>query len=93
MKATTLPHDLGQSRWLDSGEEFFYELALTRAADRFRPTWERTNGVDGWVSLEVLPLRTRRTASTLAAAESFVQSWNDLMDVNDTERAALEGAR
>src|ERR1700730_2829127 len=42
-----------------SGEALFFELALediTRAADLFRPVYERTNGVDGWVSLEVSPL-------------------------------------
>ena len=42
-----------------SGEELFFELALedlTRAADLFRPIYDRTNGVDGWVSLEVSPL-------------------------------------
>src|SRR5215831_9675 len=39
-----------------SGEALFFELALedlTRAADLFRPTYDRSNGVDGWVSLEV----------------------------------------
>src|SRR5262245_12757233 len=42
-----------------SGEELFYELALedlTRAADLFRPIHDRTDGVDGWASLEVSPL-------------------------------------
>src|SRR5215470_8968065 len=42
-----------------SGEKLFFELALedlTQAADLFRPTWDRTEGVDGWVSLEVSPL-------------------------------------
>jgi transaldolase len=36
-----------------SGEALFFELALddlTRAADLFRPIWDRTDGVDGWVS-------------------------------------------
>jgi len=54
-----------------SGEELFFELALddlTRAADLFRPIWDRTHGVDGWVSLEVSPLLAHDTASTLAAA-------------------------
>jgi len=57
-----------------SGEELFFELALEdlmRAADLFRPIWERTRGVDGWVSLEVSPLLARDTASTLAAAKSL----------------------
>ena len=55
-----------------SGEELFYDLALedlTRAADLFRPIWDRTNGVDGWVSLEVSPLLAYDTASTLGAAK------------------------
>src|SRR5258708_39163600 len=57
-----------------SGEDLFFELALedlTRAADLFRPIYERTNGVDGWVSLEVSPLLAYDTASTLAAAKSL----------------------
>jgi transaldolase len=56
-----------------SGEELFFELALedlTRAADLFRPIYDRTNGVDGWVSLEVSPLLAHDTSSTLAAAKS-----------------------
>ena len=57
-----------------SGEALFFELAiedLTRAADLFRPIWDLTNGVDGWVSLEVSPLLAYDTASTLAAAKSL----------------------
>jgi transaldolase len=57
-----------------SGEDLFFELALedlTRAADVFRPTWERTRGVDGWVSLEVSPLLVHDTAGTLAAARAL----------------------
>src|SRR5579864_2327304 len=48
-----------KSRQGKSGEALFFELALedlTRAADLFRPIYEETNGVDGWVSLEVSPL-------------------------------------
>jgi transaldolase len=57
-----------------SGEDLFFELALedlTRAADLFRPIWERTRGVDGWVSLEVSPLLAHDTASTVAAARAL----------------------
>ena len=57
-----------------SGEGLFFELALediTRAADMFRPIYERTNGVDGWVSLEVSPLLAHDTASTIAAAKDL----------------------
>src|SRR3989475_1094237 len=57
-----------------SGEDLFFELALedlTRAADLFRPIWDRTRGVDGWVSLEVSPLLAHDTARTLAAAKTL----------------------
>jgi transaldolase len=57
-----------------SGEQLFFELALEdirRAADLFRPIWERTKGVDGWVSLEVSPLLAHDAASTLAAAKDL----------------------
>ena len=57
-----------------SGEALFFDLALediTRAADMFRPIHDRTNGVDGWVSLEVSPLLAHDTASTIAAAKEL----------------------
>ena len=57
-----------------SGEDLFFELALedlTRAADLFRPIWDRTRGVDGWVSLEVSPLLAHDTPSTLTAAKAL----------------------
>jgi transaldolase len=57
-----------------SGEPLFFDLALedlTQAADLFRPIYDRTNGVDGWVSLEVSPLLAHDTASTLAAAKEL----------------------
>src|SRR5215468_11459544 len=44
-----------KSRQGKSGEALFFELALedlTRTADLFRPIYDETNGVDGWVSLE-----------------------------------------
>ena len=57
-----------------SGEALFLELELedlTRAADLFRPVHEETNGVDGWVSLEVSPLLAYDTASTIAEAKNL----------------------
>jgi transaldolase len=57
-----------------TGEPLFFELALedvTRAAGLFRPIWDRTDGVDGWVSLEVSPLLAHDSASTLAAARDL----------------------
>ena len=57
-----------------SGEKLFFELAiedLSQAADMFKPVWDRTSGVDGWVSLEVSPLLAYDTASTTAAAKGL----------------------
>jgi transaldolase len=57
-----------------SGEELFFDVALedlTRAADVFRPIFDRTDTVDGWVSLEVSPLLAYDTARTLAAARKL----------------------
>ena len=68
---STLRAQLKQGR---SGEALFFELALedlTRAADLFRPIHDQTNGVDGWVSLEVSPLLAYDTASTLTAARDL----------------------
>jgi transaldolase len=57
-----------------SGEALFFELALEdiiRAADLFRPIFDKTDGVDGWVSLEVSPKLAYDAASTLAAAKEL----------------------
>jgi transaldolase len=57
-----------------SGEQLFFELALEdiiKAADLFRPIYDRTGGVDGWVSLEVSPALAYDAASTLAAAKEL----------------------
>ena len=57
-----------------SGESLFFELALEdlqQAADLFRPIYDKTDGVDGWVSLEVSPLLAHDTARTLAAAKDL----------------------
>src|ERR1700741_41491 len=57
-----------------SAEDLFFERALadlTRAAELFQPVFARTDGVDGWVSLEVSPLLAHDTASTLAAARGL----------------------
>jgi transaldolase len=59
-----------------SREDLFFELALadlTRAADLFKPVFTRTDGVDGWVSLEVSPLLAHDTKSTLAATRNLHQ--------------------
>jgi transaldolase len=54
-----------------SGEDLFFELALediTAAADMFRPIYDATNGLDGFVSLEVSPKLAYDADGTLAAA-------------------------
>jgi transaldolase len=54
-----------------SGENLFVELALEdlrRAADLFRPEFDRTKGLDGWVSMEVSPLLANNTQGTIDAA-------------------------
>jgi transaldolase len=51
-----------------SGDALFYELALedlTQAANIFKPIYDSTNGMDGWVSLEVSPLLAYDTATTI----------------------------
>jgi transaldolase len=55
-------------------EEVFFELAmadLRRAADLFAPVHDRTDGVDGWVSLEVSPLLAHDTGSTIDEARAL----------------------
>jgi transaldolase len=57
-----------------SGEGLFVDLALEdlkRAADLFRPIFDRTGGTDGWVSMEVSPLLADDTRSTIEAARSI----------------------
>jgi transaldolase len=54
-----------------TGEQLLFELALEdlrAAADLFRPVHERTNGVDGWVSLEVSPDVAHDAGKTVAEA-------------------------
>jgi transaldolase len=55
-----------------SGEKLFIDLALEdlrRAADLFRPVFDRTGGLDGWVSMEVSPLLANDTKATIEAAK------------------------
>ena len=57
-----------------AGEQLFFELAiedLTQAADLFRPVHDATDGVDGFVSLEVSPLLAYDTASTIVQAKEL----------------------
>src|SRR2546426_11188206 len=67
--STTYDEDLSRrAPSAGSEEDLFFELALTdltRAAELFEPVFARTDGVDGWVSLEVSPLLAHDTNSTL----------------------------
>jgi transaldolase len=59
-----------------SAEAIFTELALDdlrRAADLFRPIFERSNGIDGWVSMELSPLLAADAGGSIAAAERIYQ--------------------
>ncbi len=54
-----------------TGEALFFALAiedLTRAAELFRPIHDATDGIDGWVSLEVSPLLVNDAAGTAKEA-------------------------
>ena len=55
-----------------SRDEIYDELVIEDigdAADVFRPVYDRTNGADGFVSLEVSPLLARHTAETVSEAK------------------------
>jgi transaldolase len=57
-----------------SGEALFMELALEdlrRAADLFRPVFDATDGIDGWVSMEISPLLANDTQKSIAAAKQI----------------------
>ncbi len=70
----TAAYDKGIRQKADKGqqgEDLFVELALEdlrRAADLFKPEFDRTQGVDGWVSMEVSPLLANDTKGTIEAA-------------------------
>ena len=58
----------------EQGEELFFSLALqdlTRAADLFKPAFHHSDGVDGFVSLEVSPLLADDTHATIDSAVSL----------------------
>jgi transaldolase len=60
-------------------EELFFALALedlTAAADLFRPVFDATDGVDGWVSLEVSPLLADNADKTIEAAARLHKTAN-----------------
>ncbi len=57
-----------------SAEESYWELVcrdITDAADILKPVYDRTQGRDGYVSVEVSPLLARSTAETIAQANEL----------------------
>jgi len=57
-------------------EDIFFSLALedlTQVADLFKPTFDASDGIDGWVSLEVSPLLANDTVNTIKAATTLHQ--------------------
>src|SRR5258705_2208667 len=73
----TAAYDKGireKARTGKSGEALFMELALEdlrRAADLFRPIFDATDGIDGWVSMEVSPMLANDTMKSIAAAKQI----------------------
>jgi transaldolase/glucose-6-phosphate isomerase len=60
-------------------ERIFWRLAvedITAACDLFRPVYERTDGADGFVSLEVSPLKAHDTEGTIAQVKELWQEVN-----------------
>ncbi len=60
-------------------EEIFFTLAIEdiqRAADLFLPVYEKTNGLDGFVSIEVSPLLAYDTDNTIKAAKELFEKAN-----------------
>ncbi len=87
---TIFAHAIGQGSFYDASimrlarrgeaaEALFFALALEdlrTAADLFRPVFDATHGVDGWVSLEVSPLLADNAAKTISAA-AMLHEWAD----------------
>lgn len=62
-----------------SADVIYERLAIEdiqQAADMFRPVYDRTNGQDGYVSLEVSPLLAHQTDATVAEAKRLFAQVN-----------------
>ncbi|MGC9344772.1 MAG: transaldolase [Bacteroidales bacterium] len=78
-KSEDYDHAIRESESSLTSEELFFKLAvedIQRAADLFLPVYERTNGVDGFVSIEVSPLLAYDAESTINAAEAIYEKVN-----------------
>jgi transaldolase len=87
---TIFEQAIGHGRWYDediarlmrdgeSTEATFFALALgdlKAAADLFRPVFDATDGLDGWVSLEVSPLLADNATQTIQAAAKLHEAAN-----------------
>ncbi len=74
-----------------SGEALFVELALEdlrRAADLFKPIFDATHRVDGWVSMELSPLLADDTAGSIEAAAQIYQQAEPRQSVRQDSRYA-----
>jgi transaldolase len=76
-------YDDSLRRQFESGlrdpEELVYSVALediTAAADLFRPVWEQTGGVDGYVSIEVPPGLAYETDRSIEIARKLYRQAN-----------------
>jgi transaldolase len=73
--STTYDTDIARSASpTKSAEDLFFDLALadlTRAAGLFHPVFDRTNGTDGWASLEVSPLLAHDSKKTIEAVSDL----------------------
>lgn len=73
--AGSTDYDVAMRQFISEGKDIneIYDALviedIQRTADLFRPVYERTNKVDGYVSLEVSPLLADDTASTVAEAK------------------------
>ncbi len=62
-----------------SVEEIYEDLVFTdirNACDIFLPVYEKTNGLDGYVSIEVPPTIAKDTATTIAEARRYYDTIN-----------------
>ncbi|MCK9421526.1 MAG: transaldolase [Bacteroidales bacterium] len=80
--AKTSDYDAAISKISSPGltdEDVFFALAIEdirRAADLFRPVFEQTSGLDGFVSIEVSPLLAYDTENTINAAKEIHRKVN-----------------
>jgi transaldolase len=87
---TIFDNAISKSKWYDKeiisqldsgakGEGLFFNMAvqdLSRAADLFRPVYDRTGTVDGFVSLEVSPVFAYDTKATVDQAKTLHKQAN-----------------